>query len=79
MHKKSNYDLIPQASNNYRFVNGFQGRIMNLKRSAGVKIQTDFKSMDEAPKVCAFCKFNLIFYFYTYRRIKELGLKAIPP
>ena len=57
MRKKSNYDLIPQASNNYRFVNGFQGRILNLKRSAGEQIQTDFESMDEAPKVCAFCKF----------------------
>ena len=57
MRKNCNYDLIPQASNNYRFVDGFQGCIKNLKRSAEVKIQTDFESMDEAPKVCAFCKF----------------------
>ena len=56
MPKRSDYDLIPQASNDYHFVNGFQGRMLNLKRSAEVQVKTDSESLDEAPKVCIFCK-----------------------
>ena len=55
MPKKSDYDLIPQASNNYHFVNGFQGRMLNIKRSAGAQKKTDFESTDETTKVCLFC------------------------
>ena len=55
MPKKRNIDLLPQASNDYRFANGFQGRMFNLKRSAGAPVKVDFESLDEAPKVCSFC------------------------
>ena len=75
MPKKSDYDLIPQASNDYHFVNGFQGRMLNLKRSAGAQIKTDFESLDEAPKVGLFCKLQFIFNFF--RSIKELYLETI--
>ena len=38
MPKKRSIDVLPQASNDYRFANGFQGRMFNLKRSAPVLI-----------------------------------------
>ena len=38
MPKKRNIDVLPQASNDYRFANGFQGRMFNLKRSAGAPV-----------------------------------------
>ena len=38
MPKKRNIDVLPQASNDYRFANGFQGRMFNLKRSAGALV-----------------------------------------
>ena len=56
--------LMPQASNNYRFANGFQGRMLNLKRNGGDPIKIEIESNEDIPKVDSLvfvlCLFNIL-------------------